>query len=96
MMPVDKRPFLIHVHAFLAARNAVKDRLKREGHIVSQYKASAITELAKQLLAANRERMLAEAKQRIMHRAEYQRAGEKFERQLAKQQARLAKRHSRQ
>ena len=73
---------------------AVKLRLKQAGFIVSQYKASAINELAKQLLDADRQRLLAEARQRIMQRAEYVAAGEKYERLLAKRQATIAKRRA--
>ena len=39
-------------------------------------------------------RALAEARQRIMQRAEYVAAGEKYERQLAKRQATIAKRRA--
>jgi hypothetical protein len=45
-----------YVTALRVARDAVKLQLRREGHIVSQYKASAITELAKQLFEQDRER----------------------------------------
>jgi hypothetical protein len=34
--PVDHRPGMVYTRAFLSARDAVKDRLRREGKIVSQ------------------------------------------------------------
>jgi hypothetical protein len=97
-MIVDQRPQMIHVHALLTARDQVRLALKREGHIVSQFKASQINELAKQLLDADRPRLLAEARARIMSsqrlRAEYERAGLEYEaalnKQLAKQQAKAS------
>jgi hypothetical protein len=54
-----------YVTALRVCREAVKLRLRREGHIVSQYPAATITELAKQLFAADRERLLAEAREQI-------------------------------
>jgi hypothetical protein len=51
--PVDERPMMVRIRAFYMVREQVKQALKREGHIVSQYKASAISELAKQLFEAN-------------------------------------------
>jgi hypothetical protein len=97
---VDQRQFMLHVSALFAAREQVKLRLKQEGFIVSQYKSSQITEFAKQLLDANRPRMLAEAKARIMGsprlRADWEAYGRKYEAALAKRQAALAKRNSKQ
>jgi hypothetical protein len=93
MMPlVDHRIAMVHIHALLAARAQVKLDLKRQGYIVSHYKASAITELAWQLLNADRERLLAEARERIMARAAYAAAGRKYEMALARRQQALAKR----
>jgi hypothetical protein len=90
-MIIDHRIGMVHIRALLTARDEVKLALKREGHIVSQFKASQITELAKQLLDADRPRLLEEARERIMsspsRRAEYERAGQKFATALAKHQA---------
>jgi hypothetical protein len=38
---------MVYTRAFLSAREAVKLQLRREGKIVSQYKAATITEMAK-------------------------------------------------
>ena len=91
MMPVDQRPGMVHIRALLAARDAVKLQLKRQGKIVAHYKAGQITALAQQLLAADRQRLLAEARERIMAspswRLAYERAGEKYEQQMARRAA---------
>jgi hypothetical protein len=96
MTPIDHRPFMLHVRALCAARAQVKLDLKRQGKVVAHYKAGQITALAQQLLAADRQRMLEEARERIMGspswRRAYERAGRKYEMALAKRQATLAKR----
>jgi hypothetical protein len=90
---------MVHIRALFAARDAVKLRLKQEGHIVSHYRSSQITALAQQLFDANRQRMLDEARERIMAsrswRLAYERAGRKYEQALAKRQQALAKRQQR-
>jgi hypothetical protein len=58
----------LRVTALRIAREAIKLRLRREGHIVSQYKASAITQMAKELFEKDRERLLAEAQAQIAKR----------------------------
>jgi hypothetical protein len=87
---------MLHVRALCAARAQVKLDLKRQGFVVSQYKASAITELAWQLLDADRERLLEEARERILaspsRRTAYEREGLKYQMAMAKRQAALAKR----
>jgi hypothetical protein len=98
MTPIDHRPGMVHTRALFAARDAVKLRLKQEGHIVSHYRPSQITALAQQLFDANRQRMLAEARERILAspswRLAYERAGEKYETAIAKRQAAMAKRQA--
>jgi hypothetical protein len=79
------------VSAFRDAREQVKLALKRQGFIVSHYPPAQISQLAKELFAADRERMLADARERIMGcpwlRADWERACAKYEAAMAKRQS---------
>jgi hypothetical protein len=48
-----------YVTALRLAREAVKLQLRREGKIVSQYKAATLTQMAQELFERDRERLLA-------------------------------------
>jgi hypothetical protein len=69
MKPLPAKPtHWPHVTALAAARDAVKDRLRREGVIVSQVRPVELSEMAKELFEADRERWLAEAEAAIARR----------------------------
>jgi hypothetical protein len=82
---------MVHVSAFREAREQVKMALKRQGFVVSHYPAAQRSEFAKQLLAANREQMLAEARARIMAsprlQADWERACQKYEAAMARRKS---------
>jgi hypothetical protein len=85
----DGRRFMLRVMAMQLARQAVKDDLKRRNCRPSYYASAEISKLAEQYLQAGHWAELeAEALQRIMAspsaRAEYEKAGFKFEKAMAR------------
>jgi hypothetical protein len=54
-----------YVHALYTAREAVKQQLRAQGHIVAQYRPATLSAMAKELFERDRERLLAEAREQI-------------------------------
>jgi hypothetical protein len=85
----DKRRMMLRVWAQCAARQIVKDDLKRRNMKPSRYAMREISIMAEQYLAAgNWERLEAEAFGRIMAcpklRAQYEAEGLKYEKAMAR------------
>jgi hypothetical protein len=89
MMPQDGRREMLIIYAMSEARAVVKARLRRENCKPSHYAQAEISRMALQYLQAGhwqelREQALAKIMDDAKLRAEYERAGAKYEAQMAK------------